>query len=71
MKAMKKILAAVAAAIAALTLGMGTAQANPEVPWAGGSCDAGDGQELVMQRYQGTVFVCVPPGYWSRTGGIR
>ncbi|MCV7317198.1 hypothetical protein H7J77_16815 [Mycolicibacillus parakoreensis] len=68
---MKKIIVTIAAAIAALTLGASVASANPEVPWAGGSCDAGDGQQLVMQRYQGTVFVCVPPGYWAKTGGIR
>ena len=68
---MKRIIGAIAAALAALTLGMGTASANPNTPWAGGSCDAGDGQQLVMQRYQGTVFVCVPPGFWSKVGEIR
>lgn len=68
---MKRIIGVIAAAITALTLGMGTANANPDVPYEGGWCRSGDGQELVMQRYQGTVFVCTPPGFWHKVGGIR
>jgi len=68
--AMKTLLVAIIAGIVAVS-GAGAAHANPNVPWVGGSCDAGDPTQVVMTRYQGSVFVCVPPGFWHRTGGIR
>lgn len=67
---MSRFIAAVAVVVAAL-FGAGMARADPNVPYVGGWCDSGDGTQVSMVRYQGTVFVCTPPGFWTKTGGIR
>lgn len=66
-----KAMIATAAMIVAIVFGAGGAQADPNVPYQGGWCDSGDGTQVSMVRYQGTVFVCTPPGFWTKTGGIR
>lgn len=67
---MKIILSAIIATLIAMS-GAGAAHADPNVPWEGGWCDSGDGTNVQMIRYQGTVFVCTPPGIWTRAGGLR
>lgn len=66
-----KAMIATAAMIVASVFGAGVAQADPNVPYQGGWCDSGDGTNVIMVRYQGTVFVCTPPGFWTKAGGIR
>ncbi|WP_133053637.1 hypothetical protein [Mycolicibacillus trivialis] len=67
---MKRVIATVAVAVAGM-FAAATAQADPNVPYQGGWCDSGDGTNVIMIRYQGSVFTCTPPGFWTKVSGIR